>query len=233
MKQSSCNKGERKLARTLATEIFEVAETLEIPGNPYQKIQKLNLKKTFSLTEKVWLSDFQSDNEDCPLELRELILISFKSNKEKRKKKKMMFNKIKSLIVRKDNNKNTPNVSQKKENIILKTILYPICYIWVNTIYIVTYTKNYVIVIIGTASIHLINTTLKLPMISNTILLTLLLIGVTFLNSSVYKKNGELDLLESLLEIISTPKILLRFKYAKRMSRLHWKQTQYIQRKNK
>lgn len=87
LKKLSCNKGERKLARTLATEIFEVAKTLEIPGNLYQKIQKLDLKKTFSLTEKVWLSDFQSDNEDCPLELRELILNSFKSNKEKNKKK--------------------------------------------------------------------------------------------------------------------------------------------------
>ena len=88
LKQTSCNKGERKLARTLATEIFQVAETIEIPGNLYQKIQKQDLKQTFSLTEKVWLSDFQSDNEDCPLELRELILSSFKSNKEKNKKKK-------------------------------------------------------------------------------------------------------------------------------------------------
>ncbi len=70
----------------------------------------------------------------------------------------MICYKIKNLITRKDNNKNTFNISQKKENILLKTILYPMCYILVNTIYIVTYTQNYVIVILGTSSIYFTDT---------------------------------------------------------------------------
>lgn len=87
LKQNSCNKAERKLARTLANEIKEIAEILETPGNLYSKIQKFNLTKKFTLEEKVWLSDFQSDNENCPIELRQLILETFRKSGEKRKKK--------------------------------------------------------------------------------------------------------------------------------------------------
>ena len=74
----SCNKSERKLARILANEIREIALILEIPGNLYSKIQKSDLNKTFSLEEKTWLSDFQSYNENCPIELRNLIIDTFK-----------------------------------------------------------------------------------------------------------------------------------------------------------
>jgi hypothetical protein len=61
---------------------------LGVPGNLYKKIQKCNLNRKFTLEEKVWLSDFQSDNESCPIELKQLILETFqKSGDEKRKKK--------------------------------------------------------------------------------------------------------------------------------------------------
>lgn len=86
LKQNSCNKAERKLARTLATEIQQVALIMEIPGNLYSKIQKKDLNKKFTLEERVWLSDFQSENEDCPIELRTLILDTFKKPEKKRKK---------------------------------------------------------------------------------------------------------------------------------------------------
>ena len=78
LKNCSCAKGERKLARSLANEIKEIALIMELPGNLYNKIQKQNLSKKFTLEEKVWLSDFQSDNENCPAELRTLILETFK-----------------------------------------------------------------------------------------------------------------------------------------------------------
>ena len=77
MKQMSCNKAERKLARTLANEIYEIALIMELPGNLYLKIQKKDLERKFTLEEKVWLSDFQSDNEKCPVELRTLIVDTF------------------------------------------------------------------------------------------------------------------------------------------------------------
>lgn len=88
LKENSCNKSERKLARTLANEIREIANLLEIPGNLHQKIQKQNLDSTFTMEQKVWLSDFQSDNENCPIELRKLILETFKKTPENKPKKK-------------------------------------------------------------------------------------------------------------------------------------------------
>lgn len=89
LKQQSCNKAERKLARTLANEIKEISLVLGVPGNLYKKIQKRNLNRKFTLEEKVWLSDFQSDNESCPIELKQLILETFrKSGDEKSKKGK-------------------------------------------------------------------------------------------------------------------------------------------------
>jgi hypothetical protein len=84
LKQNSCNKAERKLARTLANEIKEIAEVLDVPGNLYAKIQKLNLNRKFTVEEKVWLSDFQSDNENCPIELRQLILETFRKSGERK-----------------------------------------------------------------------------------------------------------------------------------------------------
>jgi hypothetical protein len=92
LKQHSCNKSERKLARSLATEIFEIAHVMEIPGNLNTKIQKTNLEATYSLEEKVWMSDFQSENPDCPVRIRTLILESFKK-KETNKKKQSKINK--------------------------------------------------------------------------------------------------------------------------------------------
>ena len=44
LKDCSCAKGERKLARSLANEIKEIALIMELPGNLYNKIQK---KKSF------------------------------------------------------------------------------------------------------------------------------------------------------------------------------------------
>lgn len=88
MKQLSCNKAERKLARTLANKIHEISVILSLPGNLYLKIQKKNLERKFTMEEKAWLSDFQSDNENCPLELRTLILETFRKPEGKGRKKK-------------------------------------------------------------------------------------------------------------------------------------------------
>lgn len=82
LKQNSCHRSERKLARSLASQIKVMALALEVPGNLYNKIKKNNLTKTFTLEETVWLSDFQSDNEDCPIHLREYIQETFKNKKK-------------------------------------------------------------------------------------------------------------------------------------------------------
>jgi len=87
LKANSCNKGERKLARTLADRIYEIAVSMEIPGNLSKKTQRQNLDQKFEMKDKVWLSDFQSDNENCPIELRKLIQETFKKPIGKKKKK--------------------------------------------------------------------------------------------------------------------------------------------------
>lgn len=87
LKQHSCNRAERKLARALATEIFEISLIMEINGNLFSKIQKSNLEVSYSLEEKVWLSDFQSDNPDCPTRMRTLIQGTFVKKADNKKKK--------------------------------------------------------------------------------------------------------------------------------------------------
>jgi hypothetical protein len=87
LKQHSCNKSEKKLARSIATEIFEISQSMGIPGNLHTKIQKSNLEISYSMDEKVWMSDFQSENPDCPVKIRTLILETFKKKETKSKKK--------------------------------------------------------------------------------------------------------------------------------------------------
>lgn len=148
--------------------------------------------------------------------------------------KKPLIGKIKNFIIRKDNNKNPLKINQQKEKkIITKVLLYPMCYIVVNIIYIVTYTHNHFIFMMVTVSFYFFNKVLELPLIFDIITLTLVLIGLIFLKNSVYTKKDEFDMLEALLETISTPGIFKKFKYAKRASRAHWRRTQYLRRKDK
>jgi len=77
LKQTGNKNSERKLARSLATYIHSVCEILEIPGNLYNKISRLDPEGTFTTSEQAWLSDFQADNKDCPPKLRDLINKSF------------------------------------------------------------------------------------------------------------------------------------------------------------
>ena len=56
-----------------------------MPGNQYKKIQKQDLEKTLEVSEKVWLSNFQSDNKNCSADLKKLILSTFKNVKQENK----------------------------------------------------------------------------------------------------------------------------------------------------
>lgn len=85
LKQNSCKNSERKLARSLANEIFEICNIMELSGNLSAKIQKSNLEKSFQPEELIWMSDFQAENPTCPFEIRTYILESFKKKNNKRK----------------------------------------------------------------------------------------------------------------------------------------------------
>jgi hypothetical protein len=82
LKEASCNKAERKLARSLANDIHTVSVSLELNGNLYKKIQRENMDIIFDVEERAWLSDFQVDNPDCPTKLRTLIAGTFQKRKK-------------------------------------------------------------------------------------------------------------------------------------------------------
>ena len=85
LKNNSCNKAERKLARSLASSIYTVCLRMNVPGNLFNKISKTDLSVSHEIDASAWMSDFQSDNPDCPTEIKNLILQTFK---EKNKKKR-------------------------------------------------------------------------------------------------------------------------------------------------
>lgn len=84
VKEEGHNRGERKLARTIATPIYEICEYFDIPGNLYLKISRHHPERTFTLEEQVWLSDFQSLNDDAPSEMKVLIVESFDLGKNQK-----------------------------------------------------------------------------------------------------------------------------------------------------
>jgi hypothetical protein len=79
---------ERKLARALADDIALIAEALNIPGNLYSSIQRLNPEIIIDPKMSVWLSDFQANNNNCPAQAKTLINNFFeKRNSSKTNKK--------------------------------------------------------------------------------------------------------------------------------------------------
>jgi len=87
LKEASCNRAERKLARSLADQLHEVSVLMELDGNLYKKIQRTHLDKKFDQSEKSWMSDYQADNPNCPLQIRNLIVETFQSRKKNTPKK--------------------------------------------------------------------------------------------------------------------------------------------------
>lgn len=83
LKQSNCAKQERKLARSLATKIYSIAKIMKLEGNLTNKILRENPGLELSQADRIWLSDFQSDNPNCPVELRNYITNSFPKRRQK------------------------------------------------------------------------------------------------------------------------------------------------------
>jgi len=84
LRKAGLKNAERKLARTLGTTLYLIAERLELPGNLAKKVQKNYPDVKFSPSELAWLSDFQSDNEECPGPLKTYIIECFKSQSGQR-----------------------------------------------------------------------------------------------------------------------------------------------------
>lgn len=80
---NKCKGKERKLARTLADEIYKISTHFGFEGNLTKKIKRIFPDKEINLSESYWLSDFQVDNPNCPEKLRNLILSSFEKKPKK------------------------------------------------------------------------------------------------------------------------------------------------------
>ena len=88
LQDNNCAKQERKLARSLASELFEMSREMGLIGNQYRKIQREKQERVYTDLEKAWLSDFQCDNLNCPTDLRLLITESFPKRSLNKKQKK-------------------------------------------------------------------------------------------------------------------------------------------------
>lgn len=66
----------RQWARTNASAIHRVASLFNVPGDLYKKI--LRKYPEISNEDSFWLSNFQMDNEECPINLRRYIMEHFK-----------------------------------------------------------------------------------------------------------------------------------------------------------
>lgn len=78
--------GLRKFARTHGTYFHEICTILNLPGNLYNKVKELSTEE-LTQREKIWLSDFQSENDDCPQKLKKLIKETFKNKKTQKNKR--------------------------------------------------------------------------------------------------------------------------------------------------
>jgi len=76
--------GMRKFCRSFDQDIFNIAILLDLPGNLYQKISKMNPNRNFTDKDKAALSDFQSNNEEISQDLRQLIQESFNNKAQKK-----------------------------------------------------------------------------------------------------------------------------------------------------
>lgn len=84
MKEAGLPRMVRRLARSLATAIHQICENLNIPGNLARVIlaQENNLLTNVTDQDKVWMSDFQNDNDQCPERIRKLISNYFKTKQK-------------------------------------------------------------------------------------------------------------------------------------------------------
>jgi hypothetical protein len=67
----------RQYARYNATRIASICNHWSIEGDLAKKISrnsKSPIAQNLTISEKIWLSNFQMDNQDCPEQLRELIV---------------------------------------------------------------------------------------------------------------------------------------------------------------
>lgn len=78
----------RRLAKTYATEFHTIAEKHDYVGNLYNKIRSTYPNEKIEEEYRHWFSDFQSDNDECPHRVRNLITRYYDENIKKENNKK-------------------------------------------------------------------------------------------------------------------------------------------------
>jgi hypothetical protein len=77
IKNNNLNFTLRQWARTYATNIYKVCNLFGIEGDLAKKIARNRPEVTND--EKVWLSNFQMDNTDCPQNIRDMLMEHYKA----------------------------------------------------------------------------------------------------------------------------------------------------------
>ena len=62
---------------------------------------------------------------------------------------------LKRFFLRETKNRNKIKIKKKYHLTTLQIYLFPFCYLWVNLIYIVTYTRNYVLILVSLMFVYL------------------------------------------------------------------------------
>ena len=77
IKKITKNGTNRQLARSISNEVAQIALALNIPGDLHSQmaLECPNLSET----EKVWCSNFQTQNPNCPDNVREWLVANYKS----------------------------------------------------------------------------------------------------------------------------------------------------------
>jgi len=103
------------------------------------------------------------------------------------------FKHFKKFFVRSTKNRNLPKIKKQYHITTLQILLFPLCYLRVNLIYVVTYTNNYVLILVSLIFTYVAKISPEYYQIILSISLFIFASGIIFLESSVYSSKTSSD----------------------------------------
>lgn len=134
------------------------------------------------------------------------------------------------MLFRKTKNRNIPKINKSNQITLIQILLFPICSLWVNMLFVISLLKNSVLIAMILIFIYVNENFFDYTLMGDILGLLISLSGVIFLINSVYPSKNKIDRLETFLKTVTTPVVFMKFKYAKRNTRLQVKQVSYLKR---
>ena len=114
-----------------------------------------------------------------------------------------IFKNFKKFFIWSTKNRNVPKIKKQYYTTSLQIFLFPICYLWVNLIYVVIYTRSYVLILVSLIFAYLFKTLPEYSQIILSISLFISASGVIFSEFSVYSSKTHPDWLKVIPERIN------------------------------